>query len=230
MHAVYPGRPPCVPPARRRPGRPLRRRAEDGCAARARRDAAPASRSTRASCADLELIATGAASPLDRLPGPGRLRRACSAGAAARRRHGLAAAAHAGGATSDASAPSAPGARGRPARRHRPPLGRDRRRARSSSATRSRSRARSTGPRTPRIPASPYLLARPRTLVGGPVTVLPLPDRPALRRAPPDAARAARARSPSAAGGTWPASRPATRSTARTSTSPSWRWSWPTAS
>ena len=59
-------------------------------------------------------------------------------------------------------------------------------------------------------------------LVGGPVRVLPLPaDLPfAEHRLTPRAA--ARARSPSAAGGASPASRPATPSTARTSTSPSW--------
>ena len=84
------------------------------------------------------------------------------------------------------------GRRGRARRPLRTALGRDRRRPRSSRATRSRRRATVYGTDDPAHPGVAYLLARPRTLVGGPVRVLPLPEDLPVRRAPADAARAAR--------------------------------------
>ena len=53
----------------------------------------------------------------------------------------------------------------------------------SSSATRSQEARKVYGTEDAAHPGVAYLLARPRTLVGGPVHVLPLPDGPAVRRA-----------------------------------------------
>ena len=170
--------------------------------------------------ADLELIATGAASPLtgflDSRRLPVRARSSSPGG-----RHGLAAAVHAGGAdettrrsspATSARSPTAAAGCGAPSRSTdvftRDPL--------------VESRA-VYGTEDAAHPGVAYLLARPRTLVGGSVQVLPLgDDRPFLdyRLTPRELrARISRARLEAAS----PGSRRATRFTARTSTSRSSR-------
>ena len=171
--------------------------------------------------ADLELIATGAASPLDGLPGPGRLRerrRATCASPTAR----------CGRCRSRSRSPTTrrPRSRAATAALH-DASGRlwgvieVERRLHARPARGVAQGLRHRGRRAPRrrVPAR---RGRARSSAGR-VQVLPLPEDLPFARLPPDAARAARARSPSAAGAASPASRPATRSTARTSTSPSSR-------
>ncbi len=86
------------------------------------------------------------------------------------------------------------------------------------------------GTEDPSHPGVAYLLARPRTLVGGKVQVFLVARGPSLRRAPLHSARAAAEDRRPAAGRESPASRPGIPSIARTSTSRSWRSSSWTAS
>ncbi len=125
--------------------------------------------------ADLELIATGAASPLTGFLGTADYASVVER-AAARGRHRVAAAAHARRARRGDAPTSSPGARSAlddAAGRLWGVIEVERGLRR---ATRSQEARHVYGTEDPAHPGVAYLLARPRTLVGGPVRVLPLPE------------------------------------------------------